>query len=315
MQTIRRAHIWTVASLAALVLVGLAAAPAVAQDADGDGPTGDDQIVFTGRLVIEEGDSVDTALIFDGPATIAGEVRESVVVFNGDVEITGTVGKDVVVFNGSLDVRSGAEVGGNVVSQQTPTIEDGATVGGDVQDLPSGIEIEGLGFASRIAWWFAYSISALVLGLLVLLIAPGLDAAVARAVRDRAGAAFGFGAALFFLIPIVAGLLLVTIVGIPLGVFILLALALIYSIGYVVAAHAVGRLVVKPPGSRFLAFLAGFAILRVIALVPVLGGLTWFVASLFGLGVLALALRSTAVTVPPAPPPAPAMPPPAPTTT
>lgn len=40
-----------------------------------------------------------------------------------------------------------------------------------------------------------------------------------------------------------------------------------------------------------LAFIAGLAILRVIALVPFLGGVVWFLATVFGLGVLFVAGR------------------------
>jgi len=36
--------------------------------------------------------------------------------------------------------------------------------------------------------------------------------------------------------------------------------------------------------------LVGWAILRVVALVPILGGLVWFAAVVFGLGVLVVAI-------------------------
>ena len=58
------------------------------------------------------------------------------------------------------------------------------------------------------------------------------------------------------------------VVAIPLGLFTLLALGLLYTVGYVAGAHAIGRLLVKPPTSRFLAFLAGWGILRVLGLIP-----------------------------------------------
>jgi hypothetical protein len=120
------------------------------------------------------------------------------------------------------------------------------------------------------------------------------------------GAGFGFGAAAFFLVPIVAIILLVTIVAIPLGIFVLLGLALIYTVGYVVGALALGRLLVKPPTSRFLAFLAGLGILRLVALIPVAGGLVWLVTAIFGLGALAVAARRPSpviVETTPIPPP------------
>jgi len=81
-------------------------------------------------------------------------------------------------------------------------------------------------------------------------------------------------------------------VGIPLGLFLFLALALVYSIGYVVGVLALGRLVLKEPASRYVAFLVGWGALRVIALVPFLGGIAWLVSAVLGLGTLWVAARS-----------------------
>jgi hypothetical protein len=105
----------------------------------------------------------------------------------------------------------------------------------------------------------------------------------------------------FVLLPILAVLLFVTIVGIPLGLFLLFALALVYSIGYVVGGLALGRLVVKEPTSRYLAFLAGWGALRVIALVPFLGGIAWLVGTVLGLGTLWVAARAPSEVRRPAP--------------
>jgi hypothetical protein len=293
-----------------IALVLSVAGVASAQPTD---PSDDDQIVLNGRLFVPSSQTVGTAVLFNGSARIDGTVEESLVVFNGDVVVTGTVAGDVMVFNGDVRIASGAEIGGNLVTQSTPDVEPGATVRGDQQRVSGRIDLTDIGFASRIAWWVAYTASTLALGLFMLLVAPGLDATITRTIRERIGASFGFGAIAFFAIPIVAVLLLITVVGIPLGVFILLALALIYTVAYVAGAHAVGRLVVKPPGSRYLAFVAGLAALRVLALIPVLGGLTWFVATLLGFGVLLVGARAerTARPLSPSstpPPPPPTMP-------
>lgn len=292
---------------ALLVLAG----PAGAQ---GD-PTGTpkEQIVFSGRLVVAEGETVDSAVIFNGPATIEGRVTESLVVFNGDVEITGTVDRDVVVFNGSVSVRSGATVGGNLVTVDGPDVEPGATVRGEQRRVSAEFDAAEFGFASRFAWWVGYTVSTLLLGLALLGLAPGFDPSVARAARERTGVSIGLGAAAFFLLPVVAVLLLVIVIAIPLGLFLMLAFALLYTAGYVAAAHALGRRLVSPPKSRFVAFLAGWAILRGLALIPAVGGLVWMLAAIFGLGVLWVAARRSAATPPDTPPapaaPVPAMPP------
>jgi hypothetical protein len=294
-------------------VLGIASAPSAFAQDEGVTPGDDEQVVLTGELLVPDGATVGTAVIFDGDATIDGTATGSVVAFNGDVEIAGTVGDDVVAFNGRVIVRSGAEVGGDIASRHDPQIEDGATVGGEIKGISSRFDLEGLGWVARYVWWFGYTISTLILGLLLLLFLPGVDGPLADAFRRRMGASFGFGAAIFFLLPIAAVLLLVVVVAIPLGVFLLLALALLYTFGYVAGAHVLGRRLVKQPGSRYVAFLVGWLILRGIGLIPFLGGLVWVVAAIAGLGALVIAARgSTSVPVPAPPPPAAPLPEPPP---
>ena len=309
----RSAHLpFLAVALVVCVLGIVSATSAFAQD-EGTTPGDDDQVVLTGQLLVPEGATVGTAVIFNGDATIDGTATESVVAFNGDVEITGTVGDDVVAFNGRVIVRSGAEVDGDIASRQSPQIEEGATVGGEIEGISGRFDLEGLGWVARYVWWFGYTISTLILGLVLLMFLPGVDAPLADAFRRRMGASFGFGAAIFFLLPIAAVLLLVVVVAIPLGVFLLLALALLYTLGYVAGAHVLGRRLVNPPGSRFVAFLVGWLILRGIGLIPFLGGLVWVLASIAGLGALVIAARgSKPAAVQPVPAgPIPAPPPPA----
>ena len=291
------------------VAFGAPFAPAaLAQDDDG-GLGASDEIVLTGRLRVPEGETVSTAVIFNGPVLIEGTVTETLVVFNGATVISGTVGGDVVVFNGRIAIRAGAHVGGDVFSREVPQVDPGATVDGDLKGLARRFDFADLGFAGRIAWWVGYTVSTLILGLLLLALAPGLDRSIATAVGRRFGASLGLGAAAFFLLPIVAILLIAVIVAIPLGFFLLLAYALLYTVGYVAGAHAVGRLLVKSPTSRFVGFLAGWGILRLLALIPVVGGLVWTLTSMLGLGLLVVASRGGPRVESPAvvpPPPAPA---------
>jgi cytoskeletal protein CcmA (bactofilin family) len=296
--------------VAAVAIVFVTAGAAAAQET---GPADDnDQIVLHGTLDVPQGRTVDSAVIFDGPATVEGTVTESLVVFNGDATITGTVQKDVVVFNGDVVLKSGANVAGDVVSQSDAQVEQGATLGGQQQTITTKVDAGTIGFASRIAWWIAYSISTLILGLVLLLLAPALDSALTAAGRNRLGASIGFGALVFFAIPIVSGLLLVTVVGIPLGLFFLLALALIYTVGYVAGTHVLGRYVMRDQRSRFVPFLIGWVIARALALVPIVGGLVWFILTLVGLGAALLAARAARREAPgpmmgeTAPPPMPA---------
>jgi hypothetical protein len=274
----------------AVVSLAMTAAPTLAQSA----ATADDsdaQIVMNGRLDVPSGETATTGVLFNGTANIAGTLTGALVVFNGDVTISGTVRKDVVVFNGAVTLQSGATVNGNLVSRQKPRIANGATVKGDVKGVSGAYNVTDYGLWGRFAWWLGYTISTLILGLVLLALVVGFDGAIVERALTRVGASFGFGALLFFLVPVVAVLLIAVIVGIPLGLYLLLALAFIYTLGYVAGAHALGRMIMKMPRSRYVAFLVGWGILRVVALVPILGGLAWIVASIFGLGALFVAAR------------------------
>ena len=300
--SIRRAGV-VVAMLCASVV---SAAPALSQTNDAEDRIDDEQIVLSGDLVVSSGQTVSTAVSFNGDATIDGTVTETLVVFNGGATISGTVREDVVVFNGSVVVEAGGTVGGDIVSRETPQIAEGADVQGKVSGVASRFDWAEAGLVGRFAWWLGYSISTLILGVVMLLFAPRLDRALHDAALRRMGRSIGSGAAVFFLLPILAIILMVTIVGIPLGLFLLLALALLYTVGYVAGAHAIGRFIVKPPSSRYVAFLAGWGIVRVLGLVPILGGLVWTLVAIFGLGALFVAIRFGAgreeIAVPAAPP-------------
>ncbi|HEX2403858.1 MAG TPA: polymer-forming cytoskeletal protein, partial [Acidimicrobiia bacterium] len=177
------------AAILGLSLVILAPG-AVAQD--DNGPDSDDHVVLTGGLVVPEGETAKTAVVFNGDVLIDGTLTETLVVFNGRTEITGTVAEDVIVFNGAVVLRSGSRVEGDVVSRRSPQIEEGATVGGSVDNLPTRWDYWDITFVGRLGWWLAYTVSTLVLGLVLLMLARGLDPASIRALRDRLGATIGF---------------------------------------------------------------------------------------------------------------------------
>ncbi len=283
-----------VLGLSVLLSVPLVLALAAPASAVGLNTQDEPQIVLTGKVVVESGQTVGDVVIFNGPTTIAGTVHGGVISFNGDVTISGTVTKDVTSFNGHVTLTDSARVGGDLVTQSTPSVVPGATIVGDRRRVNTDVLFGRVRWIGRFAWWVAVTFSILVFGLLLLLFAPRAAEAVAATALQRVGPSIGWGFALFFGIPIVAGIALVTVVGIPFGLGTLLALATIYELGYTASSFALGRALVRAPSNRFLAFLAGWGIMRGVALIPVLGGLAWFAAAVYGLGILAVAARTRA---------------------
>jgi hypothetical protein len=267
------------------VLLGLAA-PAWAQDGRAD----EEFVVLSGRADVPEGEEVGDLVVFHGSSAVDGTVNGSLVAFDAPVTISGEVDGDVVVFNGRVELRDGANVTGDVVSRSEPVVASGATVGGETKRIQTNVDWEGFGWVGRLAWWLAVSVSTLVVGVVLLWLVGRGAPRIVEAGRTGIGPSIGWGLLAFFGLPILAIIALVTIVGIPLGLGLLAALGLIYAIGYSAAAWIVGRRILREPTAWILAFLVGWGILRVLALVPILGGLVGFAAVVFGLGALAVGI-------------------------
>jgi hypothetical protein len=93
----------------------------------------------------------------------------------------------------------------------------------------------------------------------------------------------------------------VTIFGLPLAIGIGLALLPLGAVAYLTSAYVLGRRLVKPPRHRMLAFVAGLAILRALALVPFLGALVGLAGLVFGLGLIGAAIGAARERSDPAP--------------
>jgi cytoskeletal protein CcmA (bactofilin family) len=284
------------------VVLAVSAAPA---DAARDGSSRDDRrISVTGAVVVASDEVVDGPVIsFDGPVTvngtvdgrifvadgrvtIRGRVTGSVLVVHGDVLITGHVGDDVVALDGRITTQAGARVNGDVKSRQQPDVAAG-TVTGSVKKLNISNLFGGILIVFLIYLWVAVTLSVALLGFLFVLLFPRAADATAAAGR-RFWPTLGWGALIGIVGPILALVVLVTIVGIPFGLGMLSALNVLAPLGYVASSIILGRLMVKGTGTggRIGAFFAGFGILRAVALLPGIGAIAWVLVCVYGLGAL-----------------------------
>jgi cytoskeletal protein CcmA (bactofilin family) len=276
----------TIVVLALAVLaVTVAAAPAAAQNDDEP----DNIVVLTGRAEVREGETVDNVVIADGPVVVDGTVRDALIAVNGDVLIRGTVQEDVVAVDGRVTIADGGRVEGDVVGRRRPTVEAGGQLDGSWERWNPRAWSGAASIAGWLGLWLAVSVSTLVLGLVLGLLAPRAAAAVGEATASI-GPVILWGLVLLIGLPIVAVLAMVTLVGLPFGLGLLLALGLIYAIGYTAGAWVLGRRVARG-ASPIPAFLAGWGILRALALVPFLGVLAWLAATFVGFGAIVMAGR------------------------
>ena len=276
-----------VAALALIAPLGLLASPpAHAQEKHGD-----DRVVVTGSVEVRSDEVVHDVIVIDGDVTVAGRVTGDLVAVAGDVNLTGRVEKDLITVAGRATLAEGARVEGDLVyGDEHPEIDPGATVDGEVRDEGWSDVIDApwavIGIFSL---WLALSISLLVFGIALVAIAPRAAEAVNREARASPGLTVGVGVALLIGLPVLGVAALFTLVGIPLGIGVFLVLLPLAGLGYVTSSYLLGRAIVSDSTHAILAFLAGFGILRAVALIPLAGALIWLAAVVVGLGALLVA--------------------------
>jgi hypothetical protein len=249
-----------------------------------------DQIVLSGDVTVPRGLEVGEVVVLHGTATVAGVVRGDVVVVDGPISVTGQVSGSVVGVNGPVTLGPNAQVLGDVIARGRIRIEAGATVGGEVR--------EGAAFSFRtpidvfgpLAAWLAVVTSTLLLGALLLFLAPRGAEAIAAAALGSPWATAGIGLAAFLALPVAGVLAVLTLVGLPLGLGLLLGLFLLYSIGFTWSVFVVGRALWHPPRSRWLAFAIGWAIVAAVSAIPLVGAIVWFAGAAFGIGGVTIAV-------------------------
>ena len=288
MRGIRRSFACLVAGLT-LWLGG----PAVAQTPSPEGTLAEgrprDQIVLSGDVMVPRGEEVGEVIVLHGTATVAGVARGDVIVVDGSISVTGQVSGSLVSVNGPVTLGPNAQVLGDVIARGRIRIPAGASVGGDVREgtaftFRTPIEVFG-----PLAAWLAVVMSTLLLGALLLFLVPRGGEAVASVALRSPLAAAGIGLAVFLALPLAAVLAVLTLVGLPLGLGVLLGLFLLFSIGFAWSVFVIGRALWHPPRSRWVALAIGWAIVAAISAIPVVGAIAWFAGAAFGLGAMTIA--------------------------
>jgi cytoskeletal protein CcmA (bactofilin family) len=278
----RRASLSVAALLALLALAPAAQAKERSDDAI---------VVINGDVTVARDHVVEGVFIISGDARIAGRVDGDVALVSGDALVAGRIDGNLVTLGGQARLLPTASVGGDVnYGDERPVIAPAATVAGSVEKENWTDSIDFFPFIGAFLLWFAIGVSSVVLGVLLLLIAPRAADAIAAQTRERIGVTIAIGFAIFIALPITAFISAITVLGLPLAIGIGLALAPLSAVAYVAAAWALGRAIVKPPRERILSFLAGLAILRALALVPILGLFVWLAAVIVGLGLIGAAI-------------------------
>jgi len=240
------------------------------------------------------GGSVDV----DGP--IQGKLRAA----GGNVRIDGPVAGDASIAAGTLELGPNARIDGKLTFHGEDLRRDPAAqvVGGVQRTQGRSHTHEPHTMAWRFAHGWLWSVGLMVLAALIAGALPGASDRMARELRERPWLTPLLGLVALTSIPIAAVLMMITIIGIPIGLLALIGYVALLFVGYVWLAVVVGAMLLdrmKPEIAARTAWRVGAAVLTMLVLallvrVPFLGGMVKVAVLVVGVGMIVAAIMRRA---------------------
>lgn len=264
----------------------------------------DEEISHSDRFLLVTGGDIEVAadeqasavVVVDGSARIAGTVNTLVVV-DGTATVDGSL-STLVIAGGTANLGPEATVQGDILHfNATVNGVDQATVGGEIRDMTGDVAAWGIfiGFAA-LAVWVGFGIATLLVGLLVAGLAARQVRQATTLISREPGMVALTGLLAIVVPPILAVLAILTVIGIPAGIGLLVvAWPAVSFIGYIVAAIWLGEWLLNrregavPAERPYAAATLGLVVAFVIGLVPLVSA----ILSILGLGAVVLAALRT----------------------
>jgi len=252
----------------------------------------EDELKIGGKLNILEGRSVEDALVIFGEAKILGKVEGDLTVVLGNVILgeKSVIEGDCILIGGTMARHPQAKIkGGKVFVFADEEVTSKPTSPRFRRTFPLE-SVLALPFWGALGLFFSLFILLAFLGLAILiyLVIPKQMETIASSIDEDflKRLLYGFlGSLLLF--PLM-GFLLISIIGIPLIPVVFVLVSVAYLIGFIALGQAIGRKIVErlnwEPQSLIIEMLLGITVLRLVGLLPVIGGLVLLIAYLAGFG-------------------------------
>ena len=259
-------------------------------------PVSGDARLVAGKVTIASGATIaGDVKAAAGELKVDGAINGSLHAAGGNVVINGPIAGDASIAAGRLELGPEARIMGKLDFRGEELQRDPAAqvVGGVEQKHPHSHWGEHTAGERFMHGWF-WTAGLMVLAALIAAALPGASNRMANELRDRLGTTVLLGLVALTTIPVTAVLLMITIIGIPIGVIAILGYVLLLLVGYVWLAVIAGGILldrVKPEVAALAGWRAGVAVLAmlVIALlvrVPYVGGLAHLAAIVVGVGMI-----------------------------
>ena len=271
-------------------------ARAFCSDLTVEGQVGRNLVAFCGTARLPEGAMVEKDIhIFSGNLMVGGRINGSLNFYGGELVITGTIGKGAKIKADKVTLTSTARIEGDFIytSKKEANIEEGAVITGQTtHNLPK--KTDGKPFSGwSVFWWLVWRTSELLTGFLLIALFQKQMTALKLTVSDSFLKTLGIGLLSFVVIPVVALLFAVIVIGLPLT----LALTAFYLVALVLACNFTGlplgegilRLFKKVgPVSPYASMTVGILVIQLLEEVPYFGMLVLLATAWIGMGAVIL---------------------------
>ena len=252
-----------------------------------------------GRVEIEQGAALKDAAIAGGRVTVKGPVDGDLRVAAGRVTLDGPVTGNASVSAGTLELGPNARIEGKLTFRGDQLDQDPAAQvkGGVVRKERHRSSWDGGGWGNGIAWAI-WTLGLMVLAAIIAGALPGATRRMVEELRTQPWLASLFGILALICIPIAAVLVMITVIGIPVGLLALIGYVALLVIGYVMASVVVSGLLLERfksgeavrTASRVGAAVLAMLIIASLARLPFVGGLVALTALVIGVGVIVAAM-------------------------
>lgn len=270
-----------------------------------NGIVGQDVTAGGGTVTFGPSSQVGGSVLAGGGMVVYnGEVAGDVWTGAGAAQLAGDFGQDVTLEAGELQVLSNAVIGGNLTAkyEENSQVSDEAQIAGEQliekmyraeksEETVEAVKDFGNDF-NQVKETFGLVLG-LVSGLVLMYLFPKVADAVTDKMIKKPLPSLGWGFVKLLVLPITMVILMVTVVGMPLAFMMLMGFALGMMVSTWVAGKALGEKIYQESKvsflkNRYLQFIVGLVLIKLLGLLPLVGWLVKLVAFLMGFGALGM---------------------------
>src|SRR3989338_5020780 len=256
----------------------------------------------TGSLEISDDATVGGSVVLGaGNVEIDGPVGGNIVAGAGNLEIRNTVGGNIYAGVRQLHIDENEGVAGDVIywSEEEALVDQEATVSGTLERREPVKRLQSPREDDVRSLWAGFRLFSLLsmvaIGLLLLRFFPGILETGADILERKSWQSLGLGFLKLILEPMIAVIFLVTVIGIPLGIFLIFAyIAELYFASYFVVYWLGTFLMARfnQKANIYWTFIVGAVVFALVTSIPIVSGFVRFFSLLFGLGAILLLIYS-----------------------